>query len=93
MKITVTLFTLLALFSLNTLAQGHTQLNLPEGAVARLGKGSINAIQYSPDGTRLAAAGTAGIWLYDGTTHQEVALLIGHIVRMEKPLPLEVATG
>ena len=53
----------------------HTQMNLPKGVVARLGKGSINRIQYSPDGTRLAVASTIGIWLYDTTTHREVALI------------------
>ena len=61
------------------------QLNLPEGAKARLGKGGIGDLQYSPDGTRLAVAGGIGIWLYDTATHQvensrngEVALLTGH---------------
>ena len=78
MKITATLLMLLVLFSPNALAQEYTRWNLPEGAVARLGKGSIRGISYSPDGTLLAVAGTAGLWLYDGTTHQEVALLRGH---------------
>ena len=31
----------------------HTQLNLPEGAKARLGKGRINELMYSPDGVVL----------------------------------------
>ena len=53
MKITVALLMLLALALPNTLAQEYTQLNLPEGAVGRLGKGSINVVQYSPDGTQL----------------------------------------
>ena len=78
MKITATLLMLLVLFSPNALAQEYTRWNLPEGAVVRLGKGSIRGISYSPDGTLLAVAGTAGLWLYDGTTHQEVALLRGH---------------
>ena len=78
MKVTVTLLTLFALFSPITPAQESTQLNLPEGAIARLGKGSIHAIQYSPDGTRLAVAGSVGIWIYDTTTHREVALFTGH---------------
>ena len=85
MKTTVTLLILFTLFSLNTFAQDYTQLGLPEGAKARLGKGTINEIQYSPDGTRLAVASTIGIWLYDTATHQvensrngEVALLTGH---------------
>ena len=56
----------------------YTQLSLPEGAKARLGKGSIREIAYSPDGALLAVAGSAGIWLYDTETYQEVALLTGH---------------
>ena len=60
--------------------QDYTQLSLPEGAKARLGKGWINEIAYSPDGTRLAVAGGIGIWLYDTATYQELALLTGHTV-------------
>ena len=41
MKITVTLLMLCALFPLSTSAQGDTQLGLPEGAKARLGKDHI----------------------------------------------------
>ena len=33
----------------------------------------------SPDGKLLAIGGSAGIWLYDTETHQERALLTGHI--------------
>ena len=78
MKIIITLI-LLSLFSLNTFAQDYTQWGLPEGAKMRLGKGRLSgSIAYSPDGTRLAVASEIGIWLYDTTTHQEVALLTGH---------------
>ena len=59
----------------SSFAQDYTQWGLPEGAKARIGKGSINAIQYSPDGTILAVAGSVGIWLYDAETLQELALL------------------
>ena len=78
---TFTLLILFTLFSLNAFAQDYTQFSLPEGAKARLGKGTINEIQYSPDGTRLAVASSIGIWLYDTATHQEVALLTGHTDR------------
>ena len=44
----------------------------------RLGKGQINAVRYSPDGTRLAVGGSVNIWIYDTTTSQEVAVLAGH---------------
>ncbi len=77
MKIAATLLMLLVLFLPHTPAQDVTHLNLPEGAVARLGKGRFPEIQYSPDGTRLAVASTIGIWLYDTTTYREVALITG----------------
>ncbi|RKU30512.1 hypothetical protein C6499_06175, partial [Candidatus Poribacteria bacterium] len=56
----------------------HTQLSLPEGAKARLGKGSINEIAYSPDGSLLAVASRIGTWLYDTETSEALALLTGH---------------
>ena len=59
-------------------AQDYTQWNLPEGAIARLGKGGINEIAYSPDGSRLAVATRIGVWLYDTHTGAEVALFTGH---------------
>lgn len=61
----------------NTFAAGTTRMSLPEGAIARLGKGIINEIAYSPDGKYLAVAASIGIWLYDMKTYQEVALLTG----------------
>ena len=32
----------------------YTQLSLPEGAIARLGKGSVGEVTYSPGGSLLA---------------------------------------
>ena len=58
--------------------QDVLQEHLPEGAKARLGKGRISEIAYSPDGTRLAVAGGIGIWLYDAQTGQELDLFVGH---------------
>ena len=62
----------------NNTAQEPTQWNLPEDAKARFGKGQINEIQYSSDGAILVVATGIGIWLYDTTTYQEVALLTTH---------------
>ena len=59
----------------NGFAEDSTRWRLPEGAKARLGKGNIRQIAYSPNGMHLAAAGSAGIWIYDVTIHREVALL------------------
>ena len=62
----------------DNLTQDAMQWNLPEGAKARIGKGKIHEIEYSPDGKLLAVASGIGIWLYDVTTHQEIALLTEH---------------
>ncbi len=62
----------------NALAQDYSQWGLPEGATARLGKGSITDIAYSVDGSHLAVAGSIGVWLYDARTGKELALLTGH---------------
>ena len=78
MKTIVTLLTFFIVFPLNTFAEDYTRWGLPEGAKARLGKGSIAEIQYSPDGTRLAVASSIGIWFYDTAGYQEAALLTGH---------------
>ncbi len=66
------------LFLYNSVAQDYTTWNLPEGAKARLGKGTVNDIAYSPDGMYFAAVSDIGIWLYDAKTYQEVSLLTGH---------------
>ena len=69
---------LISILSLHTFAQEYTQWALPEGAIARFGKGEIAQIKYSQDGTRLAVASGVGIWIYDTSTYQEVDLLTGH---------------
>ena len=61
-----------------SVAQDAMQWNLPDGAIARFGKGKINEIQYSPDGKILAVATRIGIWLYDTSTYQEISLLTDH---------------
>ena len=59
-------------------AQASPQWDLPEGVRARLGKGNINEIAYSPDGSRLAVGGSIGIWVYDAQSGAEVALIGAH---------------
>ncbi len=75
----------------NHFAPNYTQENLPEGAKVRLGKGSINDIKFSPDGTRLAVASTLGqagtfgtpeqgkvingIWIYNAHSGEELDLI------------------
>ena len=74
----LTLFLTLTLYLPNTIAQDYTKWNLPEGANVRLGKGWINQIAYSPDGTHLAVASSIGIWMYNTNTLAEVSLFTGH---------------
>ena len=62
--------------------QDFSRLNLPDGAIARLGKGGVSygdrGIAFSADGSRLAVAASIGIWIYDAETYDEIALLTGH---------------
>ena len=67
------------LLSLNAFAQDYQRWKLPEGALMRLGKGEIFQIAYSPDGSRLAVAGSVGIWLFDGRDGTELGLFTGHL--------------
>ena len=55
MKAMYFIFTLLLVFAPcfpPSFAQDSSEFALPDGAIARLGKGRISEIQYSPDGTR-----------------------------------------
>ena len=38
----------------SSFAQDNTQMGVPDVVIARLGKGGINVMQFSPDGKRLA---------------------------------------
>lgn len=55
-------------------AQDNTQVGLPNGAIARLGKGGINIMRFSPDGTQLAVGTDVGLWLYDVPDGKATAL-------------------
>ena len=55
----------------------YSKWELPKAAKMRLGKGGINDMQFSPDGTQFAVGNDMGIWLYDVKTGKEVALFPG----------------
>ena len=61
----------------------YTKWELPKEAKMRLGKGRINAIQFSPDGNELAVGSSIGIWMYSVATGDELALLTGHTAQIQ----------
>lgn len=60
---------------LTSFAQDNSKVGLPEDAIARLGKGGIVAMRFSPDGTRLAIGTEIGAWVYDVNTGTGTILL------------------
>ena len=72
------LLTVLTVVLPRTFAEDYMQWHLPEGAKARLGKGSISEITYSPDGNYLAVGGSIGIWIYDARSLKALDLFTGH---------------
>lgn len=54
--------------------ENYPQWHLPEEAKARLGKGGMGGIQFSPDGTQLAVRSSIGVWLYDVETCRGISL-------------------
>ena len=47
---------------------------LPEGAIARLGRGGVSDMAFSPDGQYFAVGTKIGLWLYDLPTLSPIAL-------------------
>ena len=74
---TLTITVLLLIIACSSIAQEQTPstFGLPEGVIARFGKGHLTHVQYSPDGTQLAVGSSIGTWIYDTTTWQPVHLL------------------
>lgn len=54
--------------------------HLPDGTIARLGKGSISGtVAFSPNGQTLAVSGGIGVWQYEVATQNALALFTGHL--------------
>ena len=51
-----------------------TMWALPEGAIARLGRGSVRDMAFSPDGQYFAVGTSIGFWLYELPTLSPIAL-------------------
>lgn len=75
MKATLSSLILLAIASLNTIAPETSEGGLPDGAKARLRRGFVYDLEYSPDGSRLAVASSSGVWLYDLESGDAVPLM------------------
>ncbi len=67
----------------SSFAQDSTKTGLPEGAIARLGKGEINTMRFSPDGKHLAVGTSIGVWLYDVEDRKGVAMPIQNIEQVD----------
>ena len=76
------------LFFSDVYAEDSTQWKLPEGAIARLGKGAIHDVQYFRDGSRFAIASSIGVWIHDAQTGEALDLrsFLWRIHRMERRL-------
>ena len=70
-----TLLTLL-ICCFSAASQDYTHLGLPDGAIARLGKGELGQIHFSPDGSVLAVSSSVGIWFHNPQTGKELSLLV-----------------
>ena len=66
------------MFFSNESTQNNTEWYVSEEPRARLGKGIIGQIRYSPDGTQLAVGSSIGIWIYNARTGKELNLLTGY---------------
>ena len=77
-RLLFTVFLVNVVLPLTNFAQDNTKVGLPDGAIMRLGKGGINLIRFSPDGTRLAVGTDVGVWLYDVPDGKETALFTEH---------------
>ena len=63
---------LLIMFSMNK--NSFTVWELPQGAIARFGRGGLCDLAVSADGASLAAGSCAGVWWYDLATRLPVSL-------------------
>lgn len=77
-RLLLTIFLSIAVLLSTSFAQDNTKVGLPDGAIARLGKGGINLMRFSPDGTRLVVGTDVAVWVYDVSDGKETALFTGH---------------
>jgi len=61
-----------------SLCINYQQWHLPDGAKARIGRGTVRSMQYSPDGNLLAVVSDIGVWILDAQTAELRHLLAAH---------------
>ena len=66
-------------FTTSLIAQDDFSVELPEYAIARLGKGGINVMKFSPDGTKLVIGTTIGVRLINLENEEEHPLPVENI--------------
>lgn len=74
----VLIFIAISVLVPQTFAQHETQVNLPNSAIARLGKGKITKMQFLSEGTLLAVGSDIGVWIYEVNTGNVKHLLAPH---------------
>ena len=78
-RLILMLFVVSTFFLPNVFAQSYTHWDLPEGAKARLGKGSAGGLKFSADGNRLMVQNSVGIWVYDAHSGVELDLIADNL--------------
>lgn len=68
----LSLFLISILFLHNGIAQNYHQWDLPDGAISRIGKGTVRNIIFSHDNKRLIVDTGIGLWSYDVSTGTEL---------------------
>ena len=60
----------------DSIAQDYTTRgHLPEGAIMRLGRGTVNNIAYSSDGSQISVVTSIGIWIYDALSGEDLKFI------------------
>lgn len=74
-RLIISFWVISTIFLPSIFAQDWTRWDLPEGAKMRLGKGRVENITFSPDGSRMIVESSVGIWIYDAHTGVELDLI------------------
>lgn len=74
-------FLLFVIYLPDNQAEEYAQTGLPDGAYARLGKGNINIMRFSPSGTHLVVGTDVALLVYDIKTGAETILSVGEKIK------------